>query len=272
MHSYRLSWKSGPPLGAIDASPLRADWICKLPIDEVRATRLVCGRRAHRLDDLCEITLLSDAPGERLFVEGAEGFHFLAAGQTAGVTTVHGPAGHSAGAGMLGGELHVHGFAAARLASGMRGGLVSVLRDAGELVGGPLAGESQGMLGGEILVFGAVGPCAGLAMRRGLIAVAGAAGASAGCGLRAGVIVVGRGKLTTPGTLMQRGSLIALEGASVPPHFTSQGRVQPLYWRVLARHLRRRGFPLADDAENWSFDGYSGDSLSLGRGELLCRA
>ncbi len=58
----------------------------------------------------------------------------------------------------------------------MRGGEIEIAGDAGDLLGGPLAGELAGMAGGVLLVRGRAGARAGDRLRRGLIVVEGGAG------------------------------------------------------------------------------------------------
>ena len=88
----------------------------------------------------------------------------------------------------------------------MKGGALKIGGAAGERLGGPLAGETEGMNGGLIHVGGSTGDRAADKMRRGLILVEGAAGDYVGSRMLAGTLAIGGRAGALPGYLMNRGS------------------------------------------------------------------
>ena len=131
------------------------------------------------------------------------------------------------------------------------------------------------MKAGEIFVAGSVGTEAGLCLRRGLIAVASSAGEIAGHHLFAGTLLIARGELLMPGVDMRRGTVIGLEsGAPLLPGYARNGAVRHGWLRLLKRRLEALGFPLLEPAAKLlsgdaPLESWSGDLLSLGRGEIL---
>jgi formylmethanofuran dehydrogenase subunit C len=277
---WQLRWKPrGAPHTLVDGSSLRPDLLGPLALDAMARVEVEAGGRALPLGELFAITALpgerSAGEGFRLRVEGSVRFLRLGAGMGAGRLEVDGPAGDLAGAGMTGGEFIVRGDAGHGAGAAMAGGRLRVEGGAGGGLGGPLPGRVRGMSGGELLVLGNAGDQAGFRMRRGLIAVAGAAGDCPGYFLGAGTIVVGRGELAGAGLEMRRGSIIGLSARQRPgTGFRRDGPVAPVWLRLLARRLRELDFPL-DEAARAALEGsrplesWSGDLLSLGRGEVL---
>ena len=64
----------------------------------------------------------------------------------------------------------------------MMGGTLEITGNAGDRLGGPLAGEMTGMRGGIVIVRGHAGERAGDRLRRGTIVVEGGAGAMPAAG------------------------------------------------------------------------------------------
>jgi len=276
---WKLRWKKDRPDGPaalIDGSSIRPDLLASLPLADLRGVKIQAGQREATLAELFEIEALpADGGAARIVVEGSPRFVRLGAGMEAGTLEVEGNGGELLGAEMRGGVITVRGNAGRLIGSGLHGGLIRIEGDAGDLLGGPLPGETAGMRGGEIIVLGSAGSETGLCMRRGLIAVASSAGELVGHHLLAGTILVARGELTLPGVEMRRGTIIGLESRARPPlGFATAGPVHLEWLRILRSRLTSLAFPLAPAAAelisaNRPLECWSGDGLSLGKGEIL---
>ena len=195
---------------------------------------------------------------------------WIGSGMSVGRITVHGNAGMHLGAEMKGGEIHVHGNAGDWVGAEMRGGRIHVHGDAGHLVGAAYRGSRHGMRGGVILVDGKAGNEIGGTMRRGFIAIGGDTGDVAGVSMIAGsVFIFGQPGIRT-GAGMKRGT-IALFGAApqLLPTFRFVCIYRPDFLRLYLRQLQAWGFPLAEDYLRGSCRRYSGDLVSLGKGEII---
>jgi formylmethanofuran dehydrogenase subunit C len=151
----------------------------------------------------------------------------------------------------------------------MRGGRLEVGGDAGDHLGGPLAGELAGMNGGVLIVRGGAGAFAADRMRRGLIAILKGAGDHAGARMIAGSLVIAGGAGAMPGYLMRRGSIL-LDRApdDLSPSFVECGAPDSVFAALLDRHLIALGIrrqPLLGKAPHR----YGGDNAVLGLGEIL---
>jgi formylmethanofuran dehydrogenase subunit C len=107
-------------------------------------------------------------------------------------------------------------------------------------------------------------------MRRGLIAVGGDSGDFAGVSLIAGsVFLFGKTGLRI-GAGMKRGT-IALFGdrPQLLPTFRFDCVYRPVYLRLYLRQIQAWGFPLPDASLRGFYERYSGDLVSLGKGEIL---
>ena len=111
--------------------------------------------------------------------------------------------------------------------------------DAGERLGGPLAGETAGMRGGVLVVRGDAGARAGDRLRRGMIVIDGAAGAYLGSRMIAGTLIV-RGRAgPLPGYLMARGTLVLGAGSeALPPTFADCGVHELVANTLLSNFIR----------------------------------
>ena len=265
--SWTFEWRERPP-GLIDAMPLQPDRLADMSLEAVRRVELRCSRRLSSVAELFDVREMEREGTPTLEIGGCETLLRLGAGMRAGRLRVHGHAGSLAAAEMRGGELYVDGDAGNLLAAGMQGGLVRVSGDAGDLVGGPTPGADRGMRGGEVLVSGNAGERVGLRLRRGTIAIAGEVGTGLGHHQIAGTIVVLRGAPDRPGVGMRRGTILCLgEAPTLTPSFVYSGRAEPVFFRVLTRHLERLGFPLSSGES--ALHAWSGDHTQLGRGEVL---
>jgi formylmethanofuran dehydrogenase subunit C len=218
-------------------------------------------------------TVTGDASDRDIVIEGdCSRVKHLGAGMRTGRVTVRGNVGMHVGAEMRGGEIHVHGHAGDWAGAEMRGGRVHVHGDAGHLVGAAYRGGRHGMRGGAILIDGRAGDEVGATMRRGLIAVGGDAGDFAGVGLIAGTVLVFGTPGPRAGANMKRGT-VGLLGPPAPlgPTFRFDCVYRPVFLDLYLRRLAAGGFAPAARHRAGRYRRYSGDLVSLGKGEILVR-
>jgi formylmethanofuran dehydrogenase subunit C len=213
-----------------------------------------------------------DAGDGDVLIEGdTSRVKLLGAGMSRGTLTIAGDAGMHVGAEMRGGVLTVRGNAADWVGAEMRGGTIHVHGSAGHLVGAAYRGAHVGMRGGVILVRGAAGNEVGSGMRRGLIAVGGA-GDYPGVAMIAGSVFVFGQAGVRPGAGMKRGTLVF---AGPPPEtlvtFRKACVYEPVFLAIYLRQLKAWGYPVPDGVWGARWRRYSGDLVSLGKGEILTR-
>jgi formylmethanofuran dehydrogenase subunit C len=195
----------------------------------------------------------ANMPGGRITIRGNVGMH-LGSEMTGGTIVVHGNAGDWVGAEMKGGHIHVHG-------------------DAGHLIGAAYRGGHIGMRGGAILIDGKVGNEVGAMMRRGLIAVGGACGDFPGVGMIAGSVLLFGECGIRAGAGMKRGSIVCAGPApALLPTFRLACVYRPVFLRVYLKQLKTWGFVLDEALLDARWKRYSGDLVSLGKGEVLVRS
>lgn len=210
------------------------------------------------------------ADGEIVIEGDCRRVKLIGSGMTHGRITIHSDVGMHLGAEMRGGEIHVHGNASDWVGAEMRGGRIHVHGDAGHLIGAAYRGAPVGMRGGVILIEGKAGNEIGAHMRRGLIAIGGDCGDFAGVGLVAGSIFVFGQPGVRTGAGMKRGTIAVWGQAVLLGTFRYDCDYQPPFMALYLRQLRAMGFPLKDEAPRL-WQRYSGDLVSLGKGEVLVR-
>lgn len=224
---------------------------------------------------LAEMFQIKGDPSDLRFdFEGnLSGVHWIGAQMREGAIHIHGSGGRHIGAEMCGGEIHVEGDAGGWVGAEMRDGLIHVQGNAGHWVGSAYRGSPKGMTGGTILIEGDAGNEIGLTMRRGMIAIGGRAGDMLGFNMIAGTVLVFGECGIRPGAGMRRGTL-GLLGPNPPamlPSFryacTSRLQVLPL----ILKHLRNQGFAADTSGLDEAFEVFSGDLVSLGKGEIFVR-
>jgi formylmethanofuran dehydrogenase subunit C len=238
---------------------------------EVERCEIAHGNERRPLADFFRVS--GGAADDRLeFVGNLAGVHGIGARMSGGQIHVEGNAGRHLGSEMRGGEIHVSGNAGDWVGGEMHGGLIHVRGRAGDLVGAAYRGSPRGMTGGTILVHGPVGNELGHTLRRGLIAVGGC-GDFAGINLIAGTILVFGSCGERPGAGMRRGTL-GLFGDHPPrllPTFRPGSRDALLFMQLVLRELVRLDYPVPADLLTSAFRTWHGDTLALGRGEILCK-
>jgi formylmethanofuran dehydrogenase subunit C len=122
---------------------------------------------------------------------------------------------------MKGGKITVYGNVEGWAGSMMKSGTIEIHGSAGDYLGAPYRGCSEGMRGGRIVIHGNVGCEAGTHMKGGTIKVYGSAGQFAGFRMHDGTLYVQDSSETRAGACMKGGKIIVggfLE--SVLPSFT----------------------------------------------------
>jgi formylmethanofuran dehydrogenase subunit C len=253
----------------VEAEVIRPDHLADKTPAEIAALPVQHGNAQLPLGDFFSVA--GDAADQEVVVEGdCTRVKMLGAGMRSGRLTIHGNVGMHLGAEMSGGEIRVHGNAGDWVGAELHGGRIHVHGDAGHLVGAGYRGSRHGMRGGTILVDGKAGNEVGSNMRRGLIAVGGDSADFTGVALIAGsVFVFGQPGVRT-GANMKRGT-IALFGKPAPllPTFRFDCVYQPVFMRLYLSQLARWGFAPAQAHLDGSYRRYSGDLVSLGKGEVL---
>jgi formylmethanofuran dehydrogenase subunit C len=211
-----------------------------------------------------------DAGDGTVLVEGDTArIKWLGAEMTRGRLTIEGDAGMHVGAEMRGGEIVVRGNAGDWVGAEMRGGKIHVHGSAGHLVGAGYSGSRSGMRGGVILIDGPAGNEIGSSMRRGVIAVGGA-GDFPGVSLIAGSVFVFGPSGLRPGAGMKRGTIV-LAGSA--PELLRTFRLtcvyQPAFLSLYLRQLATWGYRVPEHLLAAKWRRYSGDLVSLGKGEIL---
>ena len=242
-----------------------------LSLAEIRRLTVRRGNREAKLGDLFGID--GDPTDQAWRLAGdCRNVHGIGSNMASGAIVVDGPIGRRAGFAMRGGRILVKGNAGDWLGAEMRGGTIRVHGGAGSHVGAATPGGKRGMAGGMILIDGDAGDEVGVQMRRGLIAVAGSVGANLGFRMLAGTILVFGHAGAGVGTAMRRGT-IGVFGSPRPtllPTFTS-GYHGPLpLLRMLGAQLASESFaPEKLSQLAAALELYHGDTLQLGRGEVL---
>jgi formylmethanofuran dehydrogenase subunit C len=215
-----------------------------------------------------------DAGAGELLIEGdCARVKLIGAEMRSGRIRVEGNVGMHLGAEMRGGAIEVRGNAGDWVGAEMRGGHIHVRGDAGHLAGAAYRGSARGMRGGVILIDGRAGNEVGAALRRGLIAVGGAVGDFAGVGLIAGSVFLFGQPGIRLGAGMKRGTVAVLGGKpALLPTFRFDCVYWPAFLRVYLRQLAAWGFAAAAEYLDRPVTRYSGDLVSLGKGEVLVAA
>jgi formylmethanofuran dehydrogenase subunit C len=215
-----------------------------------------------------------DPSDEQLtFVGDLAGVHWIGAKMDRGVVRVEGDAGRHVGSELRGGEVHVSGNAGDWVGGEMKKGLIFVRGSAGHLIGSAYRGSARGMTGGTLLIGGNVGNEIGHSMRRGLIAVGGNTGDFPCLNMIAGSVLVFGTTGIRAAAGMRRGTLAVFgERPKLLHTFKPSGTFKPLYLRLYFAALRRHGFEVPADLDDADYRMFTGDLLTVGKGEVLVRA
>jgi len=144
-----------------------------------------------------------------------------------------------------------------------------VIEAAGERLAGPLAGETTGMSGGLLHVYGSAGPRAGDRLRRGIVLIEGDAGPYAGSRMIAGTLAIAGRAGELPGYLMNRGTVLIGGGSTLlAPTFGDCGVYELTAARLLAGAIQTASPQIARLFRR-PLRRLAGDLAALGKGEIL---
>ncbi len=151
----------------------------------------------------------------------------------------------------------------------MKNGLIRVHGNGGGQIGAGYRGSLAGMKNGTIIIDGSAGLEVGLRMRRGIIVIGGRAKDFTGLQMKGGTIVLMSGAEIRTGAWMNRGTIISLEPLQILPTFTYACDYNPTFINLYSKHLSSFGIDLPFKASDGSYQRYSGDLATTGKGEIL---
>lgn len=269
MSALTLSMKFRPRQ-RVDMSPLVCDQLENLDPTEIAAIELQSGKRKIRVDELFSIS--GSNTQDILIKHSFNKLDFIGKGLTCGRIIVEGDAGAYIGMAMQGGEIIVQGSVEIYAACEMQGGLLLIEEHAGDLLGGALPGNKQGMKGGTVIVKGNAADRAGDHMRRGNILIEGDAGDYCGSRMIAGTIAVMGQVGKHPGYAMRRGTLLLWNQPPLPPTFKDCGSHTLAFLPILFASFSKLDTRFAEASAGFSrVHRYGGDIAELGRGEILVK-
>lgn len=254
----------------IDMSPLVANRLMHMPIEEIRKLALRCGKQMIEVDQLFDVY---GDPGEEFIIRNScNKLDYIGRGQESGAVSIEGDAGAYLGMGMQGGTITVIGSVGIFAACEMKGGTIEIKGNTDDFLGGALPGNKQGMKGGTVLVKGNVGQRAGDHMRRGIILVEGNAGDYCGCRMTAGTVAVMGDTGRYLGYGMKRGTLLLWKRPNVPPTFNDCGAHTLTFLSLFFASMRNSDSKFSDPVAVFNrVQRYGGDMSSSGRGEILVK-
>jgi formylmethanofuran dehydrogenase subunit C len=253
-----------------DAGGLLPSKVLSSSLKEIEQLQVGIGNARLALYDCCHITREADAADELVLTGTTVSLDNIAGKMSGGRLVVNGDVGRCAGVEMDGGELIISENVGDYLGAALKNGVIRVGGNAGDHCGACLPGHKEGMTGGMIFVAGNVGNEAGAAMRRGLLVIGDNSGDYTAANLRAGTILVMGACGKNAGLGMRRGSLVVkrLQGPMLPG-FSSTGSADIEWLRLYGNKLKEWGTPLSNDWLESVYQRFSGDRLSLGKGEVL---
>lgn len=238
--------------------------------EEIARLGVTIGNRKIELGECSRIVRDPEQADELVLSGATEKLVNIGLRMESGKLTVQGDAGRCAGMEMQGGELVIRGNADDHPGCNMRGGMMRVEGNAGAFCGSCLPGQKSGMSGGTILIGGNTGEETGARMRRGVIVVGGDCGKTCGAEMRAGTVIVTGQCGRYAGLGMKRGSLVA--GSLLEPltaGFRASGPMDNEWLRLYYAWLIEMKMPLPENWLNHTWPRFTGDHLSLGKGEVL---
>jgi len=251
----------------IEAEALSPDRLAGLKRDEIRAQRVLLGKRQLRLDELFTV---EGEGGDELELRGdLTKVKWIGRGMTRGRIKIRGNVGMHLGAHMKGGSIEVHGNAGDWVGGEMSGGLIHIRGNAGGQIGAAYRGSVSGMNRGTIIVEGSAGIEVGMRMKRGIIVVKGPVRDFAGLQMKGGTIFLLGGAEIRTGAWMMRGTIVTLQPIRLLPTFSLACNYDPTFLRLYARSLAAFGVTIPIDNRIGMYQRFLGDSAVPGKGEIL---
>jgi len=254
----------------VDVGGLLPSKVLSLSSKEIERLHVRIGNTRLALRNCCHITCEADVANELVLAGNTRRLDNIGSKMDGGRLTVQGDAGRCAGVEMFGGELVISGNAVDYLGAGLQNGLIRVAGNVGDYCGACLPGHKEGMTGGMIFVAGDARHEAGAAMRRGLLVIGGNSGDYTAVNLRAGTVIVLGVCGRNAGLGMRRGSLVVgkLQGPQLAG-FSPTGPADIEWLRLYGNKLSEWSMPLPKGWLESNWQRFSGDRLSLGKGEVL---
>jgi formylmethanofuran dehydrogenase subunit C len=251
----------------LEAEALSPDVTANLTHDAVRALPVLLGKHPYRVDDFFEV---EGEASDALEIRGDAGnVKWIGRCMTRGTIAVQGNAGMHLGAYMKGGTIEVSGNASDWVGAEMSGGLIHIRGNAGGQVGAAYRGSPKGMSNGTVLIEGSAGIEIGMRMRRGTIVVRGTVRDFAGLQMKGGTIFLFGGAEIRTGAWMARGTIVSLAPIRLLPTFSYDCQCNPVFLRLLAKHLQPLGISIPYRHQDGVYQCYSGDSAVPGKGEIF---
>lgn len=259
-----------PPAQRIDMSPLVCQKLQGLSVDEIATIKLQNGKTQRRVDELFYIT--GKNTQEIIITGSTDKLDFIGKELDGGSISVDGDAGAYLGLQMKSGTITVSGDSGLYTACEMKNGLIQIEGNVGDLLGGALPGNKQGMKGGTVLVKGNVGQRAGDHMRRGQILIEGNAGDYCGSRMLAGTIAVMGNTGRYLGYAMRRGTLLLWNQPQLSATFNDCGSHTLAFLPLLFASFKPLNSRFADSGAAFKrVQRYGGDMAETGRGEVLVK-
>lgn len=258
------------PAQRVDMSPLVCQKLQGLDAAAIAAIELQNGKAKVRADQLFDIT--GNDTQNIVIAASIEKLDFIGKELDSGSITVQGDAGAYLGLQLKSGSITVSGNTGIYAACEMKNGYIQIDGNAGDLLGGALPGNKQGMKGGTVLVKGNVGQRAGDHMRRGQILIEGNAGDYCGSRMLAGTIAVMGNTGRFLGYAMRRGTLLLWNQPQLSATFNDCGSHTLAFLPLLFASFKSLNSRFADSSVAFNrVQRFGGDMAETGRGEVLVR-
>jgi formylmethanofuran dehydrogenase subunit C len=255
----------------VEAECLCPDRLAALRPVEIERLPVQHGNAQAPLAEFFQVA--GDAADGQIRIEGnCRRVKLIGSQMKSGSIEIEGSAGMHLGADMTGGLIRVHGNAGDWIGAEMCGGRIHVTGNAGHFVGSGYRGARRGMRGGAILIGGNAGNEVGNVMRRGLIAIGGDAGDFVGVSMIAGTVLVFGAIGSRPAAGMKRGTVgVFGQRPKLLPTFRLGCTYHPPFLPLYFQQLREWGMHVNIEQAAFPLARFSGDLVSLGKGEILCR-
>lgn len=264
MAALQFTLKETPP-ERLDLKALIPASLAGLSKTEIERTPVGTSRTGLRLGDIFKV---AGTDPDSIVIEGHPRLDNVGLGLKAGSIHVDGSVGAYLGRGMKSGSITVTGSVVGPYAATqMHGGTIRVDGDVGDGAAGAIPGAMHGMAGGLLTIGGNTGDYLGDRMRRGVVVVLGTTGAAAGARMVGGTIVASA-LGPRAGVGMKRGTLIAAKVDDLEPTFVPSGTYDAAFLAILTKYLSGEWEEAADLVPARAHR-YRGDMASLGHGELL---
>jgi formylmethanofuran dehydrogenase subunit C len=212
----------GPAQVPVEVDSLTPDQLFGKSEAEIKAVKVWWGNKQENTGDLFDVTVSGDAGSAddvRIIFEGnLTRVKRIGDGMKAGEIEARGDVDMHAGAMMEGGRLVIKGNANCWAGREMRGGELIIEGDAEDNLCAMYRGETTGMTGGKVTVYGNAGECVGQYMAGGEILIKGNADRLAGLNMKGGTITI-EGDADIPGADMTGGEILVKGTTEMMPSF-----------------------------------------------------